>query len=157
MYKRQGVIGDGFVAGPSTDLENTVALTSVYDQAAKSSGKDPVLCLMRDSWVSRTRAEAERVYGPEVIDAYKYYWRNGLNEFRQYTAEGEINIDNMAPDRLIIGEPQEVVEDFHRWKEATSADYFLLRLRHAHSGGPSHERILEAIQLFGEEVIPHCQ
>ena len=63
----------------------------------------------------------------------------------------------MAPDRLIIGEPQEVVEDFHRWKEATSADYFLLRLRHAHSGGPSHERILEAIQLFGEEVIPHCQ
>jgi len=155
--RRAGVIGDGFVAGPSTDLENTVALTSVYDQAAKSSGKDPVLCLMRDSWVSRTRAEAERVYGPEVIDAYKYYWRNGLNEFRQYTAEGEINIDNMAPDRLIIGEPQEVVEDFHRWKEATGADYFLLRLRHAHSGGPSHERILEAIQLFGEEVIPHCQ
>jgi len=155
--RRAGVIGDGFVAGPSTDLENTVALTSVYDQAAKSSGKDPVLCLMRDSWVSRTRAEAERVYGPEVIDAYKYYWRNGLNEFRQYTAEGEINIDNMAPDRLILGEPQEVVEDFHRWKEATGADYFLLRLRHAHSGGPSHERILEAIQLFGEEVIPHCQ
>tara|TARA_B100001179_G_C18337101_1_gene294922 strand:- start:91 stop:429 length:339 start_codon:yes stop_codon:yes gene_type:complete len=112
---------------------------------------------MRDSWVARTRGEAERVYGPEVIDAYKYYWRNGLNEFRRYTAESDINMANMAPDRLIIGEPQEVVDDFHRWKEATGADYFLLRLRHAHSGGPSHERILEAIQLFGEEVIPNCQ
>ena len=155
--RRAGVIADGFVAGPSTDLKSTVSLTSVYNDAAQLSGKNPVLCLMRDSWVSRTRAEAERVYGPEVIDAYKYYWRNGLNEFKQYSSESEINMANMAPDRLIIGEPQEVVEDFHRWKEATGADYFLLRLRHAHSGGPSHERILEAIQLFGEEVIPHCE
>ena len=50
-----------------------------------------------------------------------------------------------------------MVDEFHRWNEATGADYFLLRLRHAHSGGPPHERIMEAIQLFGEEVIPHCQ
>ena len=155
--RRAGVIADGFVAGPSTDLKSTVSLTTVYHEAAQLAGKDPVLCLMRDAWVARTRAEAERVYGPEVIDAYKYYWRNGLNEFKQYSSESEINMANMAPDRLIIGEPQEVVEDFHRWKEATGADYFLLRLRHALSGGPSHERILEAIQLFGEEVIPHCQ
>ena len=112
---------------------------------------------MRDSWVAPTRAEAKRVYGPEVIDAYKYYWRNGLNEFRRHTVESDINMTNMAPDRLIIGEPEEVVDDFHRWKEATGADYFLLRLRHAHSGGPPHERIMEAIQLFGEEVIPNCQ
>ena len=71
--------------------------------------------------------------------------------------ESDINMTNMAPNRLIIGEPEEVVDDFHRWKEATGANYFLLRLRHAHSGGPSHERIMEAIQLFGEEVIPNCQ
>ena len=109
---------------------------------------------MRDAWVAPTRAEAERVYGPEVMDAYKYYWRNGLNEFRQYTEESQINIDNLGTDRLILGEPQEVVDEFHRWKEATGADYFLLRLRHAHSGGPPHERIMEAIQLLGEEVIP---
>ena len=42
-----------------------------------------------------------------------------------------------------------MVDEFHRWQEATGADYFLLRLRHAHSGGPPHERIMEAIQIFG--------
>lgn len=155
--RRAGTIADGFVAGPSTDLESTITLTSAYQQAAQAVGKEPVLCLMRDSWVAPTRAEAELVYGPAVIDAYKYYWRNGLNEFRRHTVESDINMTNMAPDRLIIGEPEEVVGDFHRWKEATGADYFLLRLRHAHSDGPPHERIMEAIQLFGEEVIPNCQ
>ena len=155
--RRAGRIADGFVAGPSTDLESSIALTSAYQRAAEEAGKEPVTCLMRDVWVAPTRVEAERVYGPEVIDAYKYYWRNGLNEFRKYTEESQINIDNLGPDRLILGEPQEVVDEFHRWKEATGADYFLLRLRHAHSGGPPHERIMEAIQLFGEEVIPHCR
>ena len=144
--RRAGRIADGFVAGPSTDLESTVALTTAYQRAAAAAGKEPVTCLMRDAWVAPTRAEAERVYGPEVIDAYKYYWRNGLNEFRRYTDESQINIDNLGPDRLILGEPQEVVDEFHRWSEATGADYFLLRLRHAHSGGPPHDRIMEAIQ-----------
>ena len=155
--RRAGRIADGFVAGPSTDLESTVALTDAYQRSAEVSGREPVTCLMRDAWVAPTRAEAERVYGPEVMDAYKYYWRNGLNEFRRYTDESQINIDNLGPDRLILGEPQEVVDEFHRWSEATGADYFLLRLRHAHSGGPPHERIMEAIQLFGEAVIPNCQ
>ncbi len=155
--RRAGRIADGFVAGPSTDLESTIALTRAYQQAAENAGREQVTCLMRDAWVAPTRAEAERVYGPEVIDAYKYYWRNGLNEFRRYNEESQINIDNLGPDRVILGDPQEVVDDFQRWSEATGADYFLLRLRHAHSGGPPHERIMEAIQMFGEEVIPNCQ
>ena len=155
--RRAGRIADGFVAGPSTDLESTIALTDAYRRAAEAAGRPPVICLMRDAWVAPTRAEAERVYGPEVMDAYKYYWRNGLNEFRRYAHESEINLTNLGPDRLIIGEPQQVVDEFHHWQEATGADYFLLRLRHAHSGGPPHARIMDAIRLFGAEVIPHCQ
>ena len=38
----------------------------------------------------------------------------------------------------------------------TGAGTFLLRLRHAHSGGPPHEKIMEAIRLFGERVLPYC-
>ena len=46
--------------------------------------------------------------------------------------------------------------EFQRWSEAVDAEYFLLRLRHAHSGGPPHEKIMEAIRLYGAEVIPAC-
>ena len=44
--------------------------------------------------------------------------------------------------------------EFQCWQKATGASTFLLRLRHAHSGGPPH-KILEAIRLFGERVLPY--
>ena len=45
------------------------------------------VALMRNAWVAETRAEAEEVYGPEVMTAYKYYCRNGLSEFRSIRSE----------------------------------------------------------------------
>jgi hypothetical protein len=47
------------------------------------------------------------------------------------------------------------IREFLRWQKATGASTFLLRLRHTHSGGPPHDRILEAIRLFGERVPPY--
>ena len=114
------------------------------------------VALMRNAWVAETRAEAEEVYGPEVMTAYKYYCRNGLSEFRSIRSEEGITLDNLGADRLIMGDPEECVVEFQRWSEAVGAEYFLLRLRHAHSGVPPHEKIIEAIRLFGEIVIPAC-
>ena len=31
----------------------------------------------------------------------------------------------------------------------------LLRLRHAHSGGPSHAQIMKTIDLIGDRIIPY--
>ena len=155
--RRAGRIADGFVAGPSTDLQHTISLVDEYKQAAIKTGRDPRVLLMRDAWVAETRAEAEEVYGPEVVMAYKYYWRNGLEEFRSFKTEAELTLENLAPDRIILGDPEKCVEEFHRWQEATEAESFLLRLRHAHSGGPPHDKIMKVIELFGEKVIPACR
>ena len=112
---------------------------------------------MRDAWVAPSRAEAEAVYGPEVLTAYHYYWRNGLAEFRDIGSEAELTLDHLAHDRLILGEPETCIRELHRWQEATGADYCLLRLRHAHSGGPAHEHIMGAIRLFGDQVLAYCR
>src|SRR5262249_23426116 len=67
----------------------------------------------------------------------------------------EFTLQNLAPDRLILGDPDTCIREFQRWEKATGASTFLLRLRHAHSGGPAHDKIMEAIRLFGERVLPH--
>ncbi len=154
--RRAGRLADGFVAGPSTDMTGTQRLLDAYRQAALDAGRKPRVVLMRDAWVASSRAEAERVYGPEVVAAYKYYWRNGLAEFRSIQSESEITLDRVAMDRLVLGNPEECAAEFRHWSEETGADYFLLRLRHAHSGGPPHQQIMNAISLFGEGVIPYC-
>jgi probable F420-dependent oxidoreductase len=155
--RRAGRLADAFVATPSTNLDSTVRLVDIYRQAALQAGREPQVVLMRDAWVASTRAEAEAVYGPEVMTAYRYYWQNRLAEFQKFTSEAEFTLDNVAQDRLILGEPETCVREFHRWHEVTGADYFLLRLRHAHSGGPAHEKIMGAIKLFGERVLPYCR
>jgi alkanesulfonate monooxygenase SsuD/methylene tetrahydromethanopterin reductase-like flavin-dependent oxidoreductase (luciferase family) len=60
----------------------------------------------------------------------------------------------MAPDRIVLGSPEEVVDQLQRWQETIDAEMVIFRLRQAHSGGPAHEKILRAIRLFGDKVIP---
>jgi probable F420-dependent oxidoreductase len=155
--RRAGRIADGFVGTPSTGLENATRLAEVYKAAAREAGRPAEVIQMRDAWVAATRAEADAVYGPHVMTAYRYYWEHRLAEFANMPAETKFTLENLAPDRLILGEPDTCVRELQRWQKATGASTFLLRLRHAHSGGPPHAEIMKAIRLFGERVLPYCR
>jgi probable F420-dependent oxidoreductase len=154
--RRAGRVADGFVGTPSTGLENATMLAQAYRRAAAEAGRPARVVQMRDAWVAPTRAEAEAVYGPEVLAAYRYYWENRLAEFKSIPPGTPFTLDTLAPDRIVIGDPETCVREFHRWREATGAEDFLLRLRHAHSGGPPHAKIMDAIRLFGDRVLPYC-
>ncbi len=152
--RRAGRLADAWVAGPSKPLDMMQPLTTHYREAAQEAGREPCVILMRDAWVAESRDEAERVYGPEVMTAYKYYWRNQALAFQGITSEAAFTLDTMADDRLILGTPDECVQQIHRWSEALGTTYMVFRLRHAHSGGPPHAAIMRAIELFGARVIP---
>ncbi len=100
--RRAGRLADGFAATPSIDLDSAIQLADIYREDAMRDGRQPLVVLMRDAWVAETRAEAAEVYGPEVISAYKYYWRNGLPDFRTIGSENEITLANLEPDRLTL-------------------------------------------------------
>jgi probable F420-dependent oxidoreductase len=155
--RRAGRLADGFVGTPSTSMDNATRLAEIYRYAAREAGREPEVVQMRDAWVAASRAEADAVYGPHVMTAYRYYWENRLSEFRNLSAGAEFTLDNLAPDRLILGDPETCVREFQRWQKATGASTFLLRLRHAHSGGPPHDKIMDTIRLFGDRVLPHVR
>lgn len=89
------------------------------------------------------------------MQAYRYYWQNGLPEFLSIKNESELTLEHVAKDRLIMGDPEECLTEFQRWSEGTGAESCLLRLRHAHSGGPSHAQIMKTIDLIGDRIIPY--
>ncbi len=152
---RAGRLGDAIVLGPSMPLAENVALADRYRSAAIAAGRKPEVVMMRDAWVGDGLNDAARVYGPEVMKAYKYYWRNGAAAFQDIESEDAFQFENMWKDRIIAGSPEECVAAFRRWSEAVGTGYFLLRLRHAHSGGPPHKDIMRAIERFGRDVIPY--
>jgi alkanesulfonate monooxygenase SsuD/methylene tetrahydromethanopterin reductase-like flavin-dependent oxidoreductase (luciferase family) len=71
-------IADGFVGTPSTSMANATHLADVYKKAAREAGRPAEVVQMRDAWVASSRREAEAVYGPHVMAAYRYYWENRL-------------------------------------------------------------------------------
>jgi alkanesulfonate monooxygenase SsuD/methylene tetrahydromethanopterin reductase-like flavin-dependent oxidoreductase (luciferase family) len=153
--ERAGRLGDALVIGPSMPLAWNVEAAALYRKAAAAAGRKPEIILMRDAWVADSVADAARVYGPEVMAAYKYYWRAGSEAFKDVESLDAFEFEAMAKDRIITGSPEACIAEFKRWSEAVGTDYFLLRLRHAHSGGPPHQEILKAIERFGRDVIPH--
>ncbi len=152
---RAGRLGDAIVLGPSMPLAENQVLADLYRKAAAEAGREPQVVLMRDAWVADGLEDAARIYGPEVMTAYKYYWRNGATAFQDIESESAFQFENMWKDRIITGSPEDCVAEFKRWGEAVGTDYFLLRLRHAHSGGPPHKEIMKTIERFGRDVIPH--
>ncbi|MCH9675112.1 MAG: LLM class flavin-dependent oxidoreductase [Gammaproteobacteria bacterium] len=153
--ERAARMGDAWVTGPSMDMDGTAQLATAYRAGADAHRRDAEIVLMRDAWVAPTQEEAAKVYGPEVMKAYRYYWRNRAVAFQSIESEAEFTLENLAANRVIMGTPQMCVQQFQRWSEALPTQTALLRLRHAHSGGPPHKEIMKTIELFGRDVIPH--
>ena len=153
--ERAARLGDALVFSPSMGMEPSIEAAAHYRAAAAAAGATPEIVMMRDAWVADSLEDAARVYGPEAMAAYKYYWRNGAEAFKDVGSEDDFEFERMWKDRIITGSPETCVAEFKRWSEAIGSNYFLLRLRHAHSGGPPHADIMKTIERFGRDVIPH--
>jgi len=64
----------------------------------------------------------------------------------------DLSFQKCARDRLVVGSPDDCLEQLRKWQEEITPDYLILRIRQP--GGPSHQKTLDAIRLFGDRVIP---
>ena len=92
-----------------------------------------------------------------MVDAYKYYWRNGTDAFEEFSLEEDFQFEQIWTDRIVTGVPETCIAEFKCWSEATGSTYFLQRLMHTFSGGSSHKAIMQAIERFGKNVIPYLR
>ena len=119
--ERAGRIGDAVVMSPSWPLRESTAAAEIYRKAAIAAGNEPQVVMMRDAWVANSLEDAARVYGPEVMNAYKYYWRNGANAFDEFSSEDDFQFEQIGKNRIITGDPETCVAEFKRGSEATGS------------------------------------
>jgi alkanesulfonate monooxygenase SsuD/methylene tetrahydromethanopterin reductase-like flavin-dependent oxidoreductase (luciferase family) len=67
-------------------------------------------------------------------------------------AEEDFQFDRHRRQRLIVGSPQDCIEQIREWQEAIDPGYLILSFREA--TGPGYEHELECLRRFATEVIP---
>lgn len=154
--RRAGRIADAWIADPVQSLPIIKDYATRYRAAARQSGRQPYICLMRDAVVANDMKQAEAESGPTMY-THRFYFQYGAYVPDDYLKDvkrpEDLTFGKAAKDRLIVGAPGDCLEQLLRWKAEIQPDYLIIRFRQP--GGPSHQKTLEAIRLFGERVIPN--
>jgi alkanesulfonate monooxygenase SsuD/methylene tetrahydromethanopterin reductase-like flavin-dependent oxidoreductase (luciferase family) len=153
--RRAARLADGWIADPVQSLPIIRQFAETYREAAAKNGRKPYICLMRDAIVAPSFAAAEAVSGPTMV-THRFYFENNSYLPDEYLKDvkraEELTFAKAAKDRLIVGSPDECLEQLQMWREVIKPDYLIVRFRQP--GGPSHQETLESIRVFGERVIP---
>jgi alkanesulfonate monooxygenase SsuD/methylene tetrahydromethanopterin reductase-like flavin-dependent oxidoreductase (luciferase family) len=153
--RRAARISDGWITSPLEHVQVIKRFADLYRSEAKKHGKKPYLVLMRDVLVSESMDAARRESGP-LMYTHKFYFRNNGyapdDVTKNIKSEDQWTFDVASPNRLIVGSPKDCLAQLQMWQKEVQPDYLVLRMRHP--GGPSHERVKEAIRVFGKEIAP---
>ena len=153
--RRAGRLADGWIADPVQSLSVIKDYATRYRAAAEKAGRKPYICLMRDAIIADSMAAAVAASEPTMY-THRFYFEYDAyvpdEHIKDVKTPEELTFEKAAKDRLIVGSPEDCLEQLQMWKEAIQPDYLIMRFRQP--GGPSHEKTLQAIGTFGEKVIP---
>lgn len=159
-FERAARLGDAWVTDPLQHLAVLRQHQAEYRAVAERYGGRPSTILMRDVWVAASHQEAVEDAERYMLPMLRYYWRNKafVEEdpvLRGVTADSDLTPERMFEDRVVLGSAKDCVAQIARWQEELAPDWLVLRFRQAHATGPSHQKIVAALQVFGADVIEH--
>ena len=131
--RRAARLGDAWIIGPLTPLETVRAQMDIYISALQEYDREGTVDefpMRRDVFIAEDRETALRIAEPVLKAGYRGVQGNPL-------------------DVLIVGGPEEFVETIEHL-QALGTSHVLLRFI-----VQTQEHILRAIQIIGEQVIPH--
>ena len=150
--ERAGRLGDCWITNPMPKLDTVRRQGEHFRRVSAEHGRPGQIAVLREAWVAGTRDAAREEYGPAVLETHRYYYRHGAY-YRDVPSEADLSLDRVAEGRLVLGSPEDCIRQIEEWHAAAGAEWFLLRF--SHPTGPAHEKVLAAMRLFGQKVIPH--
>lgn len=154
--RRAGRIGDRWITVPQNTLSELCERKPVYEEARAERDGDASIVVLREAYVAPTREEAFDIATESFQQKYRRYLRMALNESSlEITEESVVSragFEEYAKDRFLIGSPEELCAEIDRYDEALDVSHFIVRLRRPTM---AHEHACDAIELFGDEVIPN--
>ena len=159
-------------------LEDARDNAALYRKSARESGWEPAaddVLVGLHTHVARTDAEAQATLGEAeeyfyrvladasshagqlVISGTKYYATDEAREFRKRrgTTHRELTIqDRVARNTVLCGSPDTVVRQIQEVVATTGAGALNVNFK---IGNISHDKVVESMNLFAREVLPHVR
>ena len=155
--ERAGRAADVWISDPQRDIATIKILADRYRAAAAAAGRPARVAMFREAWIGDSRDECEEVWAPHALAIHRLYYNVGVYRkvFEPWVDEvadrAHFTLDRLAPGRFLYGSGEDIRQTVTDWVATTGAEHIALRMRHP--GGPGHERTLEAIARWGDEVV----
>jgi alkanesulfonate monooxygenase SsuD/methylene tetrahydromethanopterin reductase-like flavin-dependent oxidoreductase (luciferase family) len=155
MVERVARIGDAWaIAGHATlsTLERQVAL---YRAALAAAGKPfppPHFSLGKELYIARDMDTALREALPYIGTKYEAYARWGQDSVLPPGETFHLPVEQLRQNRFIVGDAAYCREQIALHRDRLGIQQMGFRL---HWPGLPHERVMQAIELLGEHVLPH--
>ena len=155
--RRAARMADSWFINPHQKMETIERQLDVFKAERERLGKPmpEELPLMREIFVARTRAEAERLARPYLEEKYKTYHQWGQDKAMP-AGDDDLSLDfeELMRDRFLFGSPEEVAEQIAGYKRRLGITTFILGMDWL---GMPHAQVTDSMRLFAEEVVPQIE
>lgn len=155
--KRAATLGDAWVPGPTANLEKLLNAQKEYREHLRALGKDPAQFrtpLTREVVIAETMDRAWELAEKHLLINYRDEYGGGVwkHPLIGSTDSTPVNqLDALAHDRFLVGNPDQVIERLKRFRETFGVDHLICRL---YFPGMPHDHIKQELQLIAKEVMP---
>ena len=152
--RRAARIADAWYVNPHNRLDTIERQVELYRRALDEFGRPfpEEFPLRREIFVAPTREEAKRICAPYLAEKYRVYdqWGQG-NAMPEGDNDLSLDFDELAEGRFLFGAPDEVAEQIVGFHRRLGATHMIVGFQWP---GMPQNQVLEAMQLFAEEVMP---
>ncbi len=152
--RRAARLGDTWFINPHQRMDTIARQLEVYKQALDEAGKPfpDELPLMREVFVAGSRDQAERLARPYLEKKYGTYHEWGQDKAMP-PGDNDLSLgfDELTKGRFLLGAPDQVAEQIAGYHKHLGVNTLVLGVQWV---GMPQNQVLDAIQLFAEEVMP---
>ena len=154
MVERVATLGDAWTIAGHATLATLERQVGIYRNALAAAGKPfppPLFRLGKELYIARDMDTAFREALPYIATKYDAYAAWGQDNVLPAGETFHQPIEQLRQDRFIVGDAEHCIEQIEEHRRRLGVQEMSFRV---HWPGMPHARVLEAIALLGERVIP---
>jgi probable F420-dependent oxidoreductase len=151
--RRAALLGDAWISTSVSTFSIVKEQIALYRRTRAEAGLPPAAESAHsiECYVAADRRRAFDESAPYIAAKYRSYFAWGMDGNLPGESAATLSLEELVRDRFVIGTPDDVIRDCRRRRDELGATHLVVRFNFP---GMSQANVLNAIRLFGREVIP---